>query len=231
MSQQQTLGDFGLQRHTTQNKLPSMFAFLEEKAHPVNMSRNGQAFYVLPAKESKTTDPISQVSFTYTKNVAEKTLVVFSAFLANSTGTVRYTDMRAWQIIVDSWLTAGGSQPAGNPEDLRYLAFHDVLEGQSKAALVKEMQRQWAAAAAGLPPRSAPPPPPHPPECVEFTAATSGENWLTNPWIRCSEHVAAALSLSSIQQQQITVSRAWSIFMGADVDEYHLVVEFASASI
>lgn len=216
MCQRQTLDDFGFRRDTTQNKVPSMFAFLEGKAHPVNMARNGQAFYVEPANESKATDLKSQVSFTYTKSVAEKTLVVFSAFLTNSFATVRYTDMRAWQMIVDSWLTAGGNQPAGTPEGLQYLAFHDILEGQSKAALIKEMQKQWAA---GLP-RS------DPPESVEYTSAS--ENWLTNPWIRCSERVAAALSSPT---QQVTVSRARSVYMGPGVDEFSLIVELASTPV
>lgn len=211
MSQRQTLADFRLQRGTRQNRPRCMFAFLEGKADPVIMARDGQSFYVEAAagENVPNNDHLRYVSFTYTKNVAEKTLVVFAAFL---TGT------RAWQMIVDGWLTAGGTQPTGDPEGLQYLAFHDVIELQAKVALAKEMEQQWSD---GRVLRR------DPPESVEYTAANSG-NWLTNPWIRCSQRVAAALSTPT---QQIVVSRVWSIYMGRLDNEYHLIVELASTPL
>lgn len=220
MSQQQlTLADHELERRILQSNIPSMFAFLEGKADPVHMVRNGQ-HYCIEASDESNTGLRSRIDFTYTKSVTERTLVVFAAFLQTSTGAIRYTDMRAWQMIVDSWLTPEGSQAAGTPEGLKYLAFHHVQQKESKTAMALEMRRQWSS---GVVKRC------DPPESVEYTS--SSENWLTNPFIRCAQRVAEALSTPTLQ---ITVSRAWAILNseeGDDDDEYHLVVELASTAV
>lgn len=213
MSRQKTLAEFGLQRGTRQNFMTPSFAFLEGKANPVNMARNGQSFFTEEAGSDNTA--FSDFSFTYVMNVSEKTLVVFAAFLEHEVTKVRYTEMRAWQIIVDSWLTGGGNQPAGTPEGLQCLAFHDVIEDVSRAAMRLEMSTQWDA---GTAVRT------RPPTSVEFTS--DSPQWMSNPWIRCCQRVSGAMSTPS---QQITASRAWSIFAGQD--DYHLVVELTSTRL
>lgn len=247
MSQQQTLTDFGLQRRVLQNKIPSWFSFLEGKADPVNMVRNGQS-YCIESDHHRSSSSIlgggndhrNLVYFSYTKAVSERTLVVDSAFLqepqgtttvddtnsnnndnTNTTTPTRYTDMRAWQMIVDSWLTdqPEGTQSAGAASGLRYLAVHNVMETQSLTAMENEMERQWSSGAVERRSDS-------PPVSVAYTAASSPENWLTNPWIRCAQRVAEGLSTPALR---VTVARAWVILDGGE--EYHLVVEFASASV
>lgn len=219
MSQQQlTLANHGLERRIMQNNIPSMFSFLEGKADPVSMVRNGQ-HYCIEADDETNAGLRSRIYFTYTKSVTERTLVVFAAFLQTDTGKVRYTDMRAWQMIVDSWLTpsAEGNQPAGTPEGLKYLAFHNVYQEESRTAMAKEMQQQWSSGAAKRC---------NPPESVEYTS--DSENWLANPFIRCAQRVAEALSRPTLR---ITVSRAWAILNSEDDDEYHLIVELASTAV
>lgn len=217
MSQQQlNLADHGLERRILQSNIPSVFSFLEGKADPVSMVRNGQ-HYCIEADDESNIGLCSRIHFTYTKSVTERTLVVFAAFLQTDSGKVRYTDMRAWQMIVDSWLTPEGNQPAGTPEGLKYLAFHHVFQEESKTVMAKEMQRQWSS---GVVKRC------DPPESVEYTS--SSENWLANPFIRCAQRVAEALSTSTLR---ITVSRAWATLNSEDDDEYHLVVELASTLV
>lgn len=125
--------------------------------------------------------------------------------------------MRAWQMIVDSWLTPEEDQPAGTPEGLKYLAFHQVHQEESKTAMAKEMEQQWSSGAVTRC---------DPPESVEFTSES--ENWLANPFIRCAQRVAEALNTPTLQ---ISVSRAWAILSSEDDNEYHLIVELASTAV
>lgn len=215
MAQRQTVADFGLRRGIQQSWLPSAYTFLDDKVDPVSMSRDGQIFFIEAAENGDAA--LDQVSFTYVKCVTEKTLVVFAAFLQSVKTKARHTDMRAWQIIADGWLTEAGNQPAGAPEDLRYLAFHDVTEDASRDAIVAELDSQLTSAGAVRL---------EAPITIEFTSAST--NWSTNPWIRCAERVAAALSTPT---QRITASKAYATYVDDVGDEFHLVVEFTATAI
>lgn len=145
-------------------------------------------------------------------SVSAKTFVLHCALLVDDSTNDRYTEMRAWQLIVDSWLAGEGTQPPGTSEGLQYLVFCGVVESQSCIAMREELHRQscqdpvereWA-------------------KPVEFMSAS--RTWKETPFIRCAERVATALSTAT---REIKASRAWILYKSMDVGEvdFHLVVE------
>lgn len=199
-----------LERYTRQNEGPPFYRFLARWANHTNLARNSQGFHTEHVTEKR-------FSFSYSMNVAEQTLVVWAAFFSAQASGRRYTNMRCWQTIVDSWLSGGGTQPAGARNNLRYIAIHDIIEDQSLAAMEAEVEMQRSAGTATTPHANS--------EGAELEIETTSTSphWSINPWIRCCERVAAAFTTPV---REITVSRAW--IQKDNIGSFHLIVELAA---
>lgn len=137
--------------------------------------------------------------FSYTINVAEQTMVLFVSMLQSTPKDPdekpkRYTDMQCAQLIVDSWLSGGGTQPEGENDNLRYFGIKNVDEPASKLGISREVEQQMSS---GLILGPAP---------IEILS--SSPYWRDIPWISVTENVAIALSTPA---QEIRVSRVWIV--------------------
>ncbi|KAJ4411352.1 hypothetical protein N0V82_009003 [Gnomoniopsis sp. IMI 355080] len=206
-----TAARFGLRR-CPQHSLAGRsyrYGFLQSWLDPEQVLSTAQEFRMEPIDH--TNGNADGLIFIYAMSVATRSFVVHGAFLSNGDTGTRLTEMRAWQLIADSWMTGGGTQPPGEKDGLQYLVFRDVVQTQTCLAMVSELQHQscqdtvdgqWATA--------------------EFTPASS--NWQIAPFIRCSERVADALSIAT---REIKATRAWVVYKNVEVGEadFHLVVE------
>lgn len=121
-------------------------------------------------------------------------MVLFVAMLQDTppdpqTPPVRYTQMRCWEIIVDSWLSGGGAN-----DNLRYFGINNVDEPTSKLAISREVEQQMSSGLIFGP--------------GPIEILSTSPYWRSIPWIRCIENVARALSTPA---QQIRVSRVWIV--------------------
>ncbi|KAJ4388159.1 hypothetical protein N0V93_008766 [Gnomoniopsis smithogilvyi] len=211
MAPKQTVASFGLQQRPCRGGAKYNYDFLQPWLDPEQVSTRSQEFWIEPTHDTRNT---ADLLFTYTMSVSTGSFIVNGAFLIDIKTNTRLTEMRAWQLIVDSWLAGGGTQPCGKKGGLKYLVFREVVEPQSCMAMRRELRRQscqnpgtgqWAKPA-------------------EFTPAS--KSWKKTPFVRCAERVAEALSTAS---KEIRASRAWIAYKSIDKGEpdFHLVVELA----
>lgn len=207
MSSHPKIADFGIRRDLMANKDRQKYGFLETWADLTNLVTDSQSYVLFHDDEE-------DLDSEYTINVAERTMVIFSLFLEDSTDRRRYTKMRGCDVVVDSWLSGGGRQPAGKREEFRYLGISGIIEELSAESMDREIEEQLSEGRIENPPV----------EPIEMSPDST--NWATNTWIRCAMKVAGALSTPA---QQITASRAWIVLDPGNEDQsspLNLVVEF-----
>lgn len=141
-------------------------------------------------KDGKSTTSPHPIEFHYSLSPPLQALIVHNAVLLNDATGGRYTAMRAYQIIIDSWRAAGSIGP-------RFLAFTSVIEMVSVMAMRDEVDAQIAR---GI---------------VSEEAFESGEavvfgeaslNWELNTWVGCCYRVARALCTGTVR---VEVRRGW----------------------
>lgn len=202
--------DFGIERELLDNYDRRDYRFLSRWADVTSLAQNSQTYCLFDDKYE--TVGVEGVDGTYTVNIAERTMVVFGLFLQTANGNRRFTKMSGSQVLVDCWLTGGGSQPAGTREQFRYLGINDIIEARSEASIEKEIDEQTAAGTIQNPPEGP----------VEIMSTSP--NWATNTWISVAVKTATGLSTPT---RQITVSRVWIV----EDNCYNLVVEFTLTAV
>lgn len=206
------IGTFGLTRATRQNVAPPVYEFVSAWVNRTNMARDAQAFHT-------ENDDEVDLSFSYSMHVAEQAFCVFAAFLMEQSTQRRYTDMRCWQMITDSWLNGGGKQPAGAIDNLGYIGINGITEPDSRAAMISELQQQATAGADTDPPADM--------DAIAVVETTSASPfWSKNPWLRCCERVAEGLTTPTLQ---VSIQRAWIIL--DTLGDYHLVVRLVQVEV
>lgn len=210
MAEFPTVESFGLRREAENSKKDAedyamLFVGMHEWANQQNLATESQYLTVTFP------DPQKSGLVGYTMHVDEQTLIVFDAFLVNQVTLVRDTEMRLWQIIINSWLTGGGTQPPGGRDGPRYVGFHTILQDETDAAMTSEVASQRGNGKV---------PPGEIVTAVEWTSESM--HWLEAPFIRCAERIALELSTAA---RQIKVARAFII--PAKGEPYNLICEFA----
>lgn len=187
---------------------PSTIADFEltRNPHPIPWTDPDSKFLdtVLPLAENSRNEnwthlvidgpPGSQLLFEYSVSAVLQTLLVRTAFLRDEDTGERYTDMPANQLIADCWRAA-----VDEGQHLRYLAFKQVTESSSLAAMEEERDRQVGEGMVGAMEFERG-------EAISFTEASS-PYWRDNVWLRCSGRVAQ--ELSDDDEQRAVVSKAY----------------------
>ncbi|CAN8097543.1 unnamed protein product [Discula destructiva] len=88
-------------------------------------------------------NPQSANLFKYAFNSVKKAFVVFDVFLADDDGD-RFTDMRLWQMLQDSWMATGNCEAS-----LRYVAFHYIVNEAVRDLISEEWEYQVRSRASG----------------------------------------------------------------------------------
>lgn len=158
--------------------------------------------------------PSSEAEFEYDISVQLGALIVRSAFLVHTSG-VRFTKARSYQIIVDAWTAAGGT----SARPLRFLAFENVVEEKSMAAMEKELRRQIAEGVLSNKDFS---------NGQAIVHTSSSENWPKNRWIGCCIRVAQSMSSTT---HQVTVGRAWIMPPSRRGTASNLIVELITTAL
>lgn len=203
MAQRTTIEDYGLSRvkfnPTAAIKMSKNYPFMRAVGiDPATMTEDEWETYDTWGQEG----PYGKLAFEYSISVPHGTLVVREAELADRNNPKeRYTEMRAWEVIIDSWLTGQSGQAATTVDGLKYLVFESVDEKDSKTYLNSERSQQ---ASSGK---------------VDMTAVTNGEpvvvsregsNWAKITWLSCCQRVAT--NLSAMSGKQIGIVRALAVF-------------------
>lgn len=197
MAERKTMKDYGLvsveddiQSNQSDEPLDFLVPFLRR------ISLRDWKKYIITSPAEPGLDIIYYVS------LSKQALVLTSAFLSKEFAPVRYTDMRLWEVIVDAWSEAGGQ-----PEDLRYLAFYDIVNEAVRSAIEKEFEshKQQTGTLAVTPA-----------DCP---------TWKENAFARCADRVAKALS-SVDYNRTIKVARAHLIqdaeWLDPELEEFNM---------
>lgn len=122
----------------------------------------------------------------YACSSQKKAYVVLEAFLEFGDET-RITEMRLWQMIVDSWTVAGNTV-----DSLRYVAFSDIINPTVTALIDEEWAHQLSLGQKELGTEV---------QSVLTVTPETGKTWGQNPFIRCGMRVAASLSTADKTMQ------------------------------
>lgn len=151
-------------------------------------------------------------------NVAEQTFVIWTAYFVQESTGRRYTNMRYWETVVDSWLSGGGRQPAGARDNLRYIGINSIIEKGSLKAIEDEIELQTSEGTNTTPSS------PAGNAVIEIEITSDSPYWKDNLWISCCERVAAGLSTSG---KTVAVSTVW--IQKDRIGDFHMVVELAAS--
>lgn len=144
----------------------------------------------------------------YACSSRKKAFVVLEAFLEFG-GEVRITEMRLWQMIVDSWTMSGNTF-----DSLRYVGFVDIINPTVITLMDEEWAHQLSQGQKELGTEV---------QRVLTITPETGKTWGQNPFIRCSMHVAASLSTADKTVQCV---KAYLI-KRRDIGRY-ILLEFSS---
>lgn len=201
MAQRQTVADYGLNRYVWEvEKLPlhPHYSFMRGLLDPAaNMTLDDWENWDTWNAEMNYGD----VCFTYSISIPLKTLVVWEATLMDEDTKVRYTEMRAWQLIIDSWMAGQTGKDAPTVAGLQYMVFHQVVEKDSKMYLNYERSQQASAGTVSMEASARGEP---------VVISRDGANWAKIPWLKCCDRVVE--NLNTMSAQQVRIVRAFAIF-------------------
>lgn len=186
------------------------FDFITPQVGPTPYSSPGWAFRYVQAQNY---DENPDLEVGYAVSLSRNAMVFFNVFLEEN-GT-RLTDMRLWELIIDSWIFEGG-----NPNSLRYIGLADIIN----PVIVRQIKREIGdQVSRGRATRG---------QQEQVTVEPGCLTWKENPFIRCCENVARGLR--GIDNQAITVTRAHLTWLEGDPrtggENLYMVVELSSSS-
>lgn len=199
MTQRRTVEEFGLERKGRESDYLNSYNFLVPFAGPT-MS---ESEWTCQQVEDSDEIPLSM----YSINSSKKVYVVFTAFLEAS-ATLRYTEMRLWEMVVANWVHGGHT-----PDSLRYLGISNIVNARVRQAIRAEWQHQLDQG--------------HKPfgssdqKMLTITRDTSSSTWVDNYFVRSGLRVAESLSSA---ERPLTLEKVHLIRI--DVNGLYLVLEF-----
>lgn len=144
--------------------------------------------------------------FQYGVSSSKGAIVVFSVFLETEPAGQRMlqVDIRLHELVLDSWIAEGGKR-----ENLRYLAFHDIINDAARGCIKGDFVSQKFLSQKAKPQ----------PGQTEITVTPeSSIYWNLNPFLRSARHIAELSKAHLIWRHQDEAV--------IDLQRFFLVAEF-----